>query len=598
MTDREHPLGTTTDGIPIERSRIVLLLKSDGTSRALDTFYLPEAAQKKGISAKDGAVLLARPLPTKMIQSSCIIRQSFMPVFAYRVNEPVWALGAGASLSHAALGERVIVTGKHDTQWAGVFLHGDANRIVVYHPDTRSTSVIDPRHVLSVSIQNVPENQAAHYASSDVCLIDIRWDPSAKKSLRDVAPPNVELAYDLSRGALTFSVFHIGAFDSALGTLALMSFVEINNRSGVHLLNAIVHVRQRQKEARLIQQQSAEADEDDSSDAQARNEESSPRRSRARSAEGVRSRGLVMATAAPMPIATALSATEATLDVKLNDESRVLQLAPSSRTKVNAFDALGVPAKIRHLLRMNSPAYPSTATLEWGAYNDSARVLAFARSDVVERGKGRDILSGSIVIHDTLANDEPLSENPCFLDAWQNLISGRMRIDLGPNGGVRWRCYVERETDDPKNSLKLQTCRLDILVTPSSAPGKVAFKLEILTAQPRVAPEFLAAFRRLPVPLQQGEDESVLLNIGLYEGNHGLYEGKASAAHWKSIGAGRRDIAISQHDEESDDARVDHSKKDMLHEFNVTAEDVEAYRTRRFPLLMSYYFLVEYPLAL
>jgi len=570
--------------VSLERSNITLLLRSDHTARAYDVFETD-----RSLGTKKSLTLIARPLPPQMIRDTCIVRRSNMPVFTYLINEPVWSLAPGTSVSTLALGELVSVIGKKETTWKGILVYSDNERIVLYHPTLQQASLIDIRHVQSVTIERVPKNEAVHYAKSNVCVLDIRDRPS------NVLVPKIELAYDFNRGALTFAVIHIASFDGVKNLLSLQSFVEIRNDTGIHLLNAIVRVRQRRHDREegiayggQQSQESARGGEEVVAMAapptEHRKSSVHPRFARSRSIESTE--------------IVALSASEAVLDVELNTEKTLLHLAPSSQLRVSAFSATSVPAQMRYTMKemFGNRAQSGNPTLDWNHYTDAERVINFRREDLLAHGNHKQFLSGTITVQDSLDADEPLSEKPAHLDAWENMSSGRMHLKLGTNGGVRWRAYNEDTDIDNKKSLKLQYTRLDIMVIPSSAPGKIRFKFAMTVDQPAATPEFVSAFRRLPVPLgADEEDESVLLLRRAFQITQIPL---ADQKHWKREGEfGRRALRIIDHDEEDDESHANHMIKDFVHELETTAADVEVYQKHRFPLLVSYIFFVQYTLG-
>ncbi len=561
---RPRHLGSL-DAVPLERAKITLTIRSDGSSRALDVFG---GASKS--AADHDVVLLARPLPTKMVRASCVVSSSSIPIFAYRVDGPLWT--DSSALTSAALGEHVVVLGKHEASWEGIFLYSDEQIIVTYNAKTMEATMIDRKHILSVSIKNVPMGEAAHYSGANVCQLHAKARGFAVGKQH-----TVKLAYDFVHGALRFSAHHVASFDPIEEKMKLSSFVEIENSSGVHLMNAIVRIRQRRGDSERQEEEKTE-------------ERFSPRRV---SQHKRHEEAVMMAAPSALPQALevapiSLGAHEATIDAALNDDGSLIHLAPGSRTKIRALEADGIPAKLRYVTRMNYPCSPGSATLDWNTYENSVRVLSFLAADVSAAAPEHSLLSGFVLAQDSRNGDEPLSDHPCVLNAWQNVETGRMRIDLGTNAGIRWRAYVEREIDDPKKSISTKTCRVDIIVVPGQKPGKVFIKFEAKLSQQRVVPEFLGLYRRLPYPKKPEEDDSAMIAPNILEET-----GDRFAPRWTLE---RKDLKFSAHDSESDDAPVDHSRADLALQVDVADADVFSYRRLHLPVLVSAYYRVVYTL--
>ena len=549
MAERSAPLGVSKT-VLLERNEIALLLRSDGTSRAFDSFGFYTESKGAHDDAK-AFVILLRPLPTRMARSSCNVHRSGggARLVAYRVDEPVWSLDPGTSLLNVALGEDLFVYGKNQ-HWTGRCLYSDTTRIVLY--DGQAAQIIDRAHVSAVTVRNVPPHDAPHFANANVLLMQMAAGATPYPKQGEKL---VQLSYDLDPGALSFATHHVLAFGE--NTLRFSSFVEVANNSGVHLVNARICIKQRRSDCE--RREVASGSDSGGTEQQ------------------TRSRGL--AAAAP----PALAASEATIDLHLSASDFGLHLAPNTRTKMSAFEARDVPAKLRYHLRATTPAIDGNATTNYSAYTDATRVLEFSRKDLPS-DEDNALLSGLAVVQDANGFNEPLSEGPAYVDAWQNLESGRMRVDLGTNGGVRWRTYVESQRRDEKASMVHLTCRLDVLVLPH-AVGELLLKFEALLAQARIQPEMRPAFRRLPKPEMNAQflapadlPESGLVRSGL-------------VLNWQTF---TPDASFRPHDSERDDAVADHFRTDFAPTVSITQQDVEAYQKHRFPLMLCFYYTVGY----
>lgn len=625
---------TPSSAVPVElileRKEISLTLQSDGSASVEDSFSLPTSRAANSSSSSsilpqttvpvNSLSMTCRPLSQRVNIDTFSIQNTPMPVTAYRVETPLWSLKRPEQFMTAYVGTHALVHYKDGGPrgLAGVIVHGDNEHVVLYNEEDKSMSVVRSDKLSSVTLHDTPPSSVGAFANVSTCRIELSQPLTLPIPLSSIAS---QLIYEMEPEALKYQIRHdlvvclpssvvSGAANEQPGsaTMRFISTARVLNDTGINLHNCNIKLKERyqdrgQPRAVGVAQQKptrskrlAHAD----AGAGAGDEESAPRSYSQMGAAD-------MAPSARAAVVQSDDSNQRAMNIvaQLNPQGNQLRYHLSANTTTNIIQQTNraVPLTVRYDLVMRSAPLEGSASSRWETYENSECVLTFNRQVLAA-----PLLSGYCTVRQDSGGGgggdgsppqrEPptlLSDQPVWLDAWQNLSSGRVVIRPGNYSEIRWRSYYEqRRTDVQKNSTTF-ICRVDVALFTDQTVAR-ALRLVVRSEQPNAEPQLLGIYRRLPPPppLEKSQGTSPPIDESASSVTPYLMTGDTiqSNARWARMSSATE--AFQAYDTELDDAPQNNYARQLHFSVQPNAQDTAAFAVWRYPLVVSIYYKITY----